>query len=53
MLTDLGWAFVALATTGLIGFWWVLKSFDKTEGLRRWAEETRNNEDQEEMNERR
>jgi hypothetical protein len=22
-------------------FWWVMKSFDMTEGLRRWAEEMR------------
>jgi len=53
MLADLEWALLFIALTGLAWFWFALRNFDNADALRRWAEEMRNDDEQEGKNERR
>lgn len=47
MSGDFAWVLLLLLGVVVFSMWWVVKSFDTTEGLRRWAEEMRDREDEE------
>jgi hypothetical protein len=44
---DLSLALLLFAGVVLFSLWWAIKTFDQTEGLRRWAEEMKDREEDE------